>query len=64
LSAGTVTRGGNWLHDDQPTTIPDDHYFVMGDNRPHSSDSREWGLVPREKIVGKVFVCYAKCSKD
>ena len=32
------------------------HYFVLGDNRPHSSDSREFGLVPRELIRGRVDV--------
>ena len=33
-----------------------DEYFVLGDNRPFSSDSRKWGSLPRENIIGKVFV--------
>jgi len=39
-------------------TIPADSYFVLGDNRNDSEDSRYWGLVPREAIVGKPFLIY------
>ena len=38
--------------------IPPDHFFMMGDNRGQSADSREWGPVPKEWIIGNAFATY------
>lgn len=38
-----------------PHTIPPDSYYVLGDNPPRANDSRFWGAVPRENILGKVI---------
>jgi signal peptidase I len=44
-------------HDDWgPSSIPEGYYFVMGDHRNNSSDSRHWGMVPKKYIIGKVQV--------
>jgi signal peptidase I len=42
----------------EPLKIPEDHYFMMGDNRTGSCDSRRWGTVPRENLIGKVIATY------
>lgn len=58
LPKDVVTRDGAFLREGQNYTVPANDYLVFGDNREHSSDSRSWGLVARDEIVGKVFFRY------
>ncbi len=46
-----------------PYEVPEDAYFVLGDNRAQSSDSRVWGFVPKEDILGKAIFMYWKSFK-
>ncbi|MEK7148904.1 MAG: signal peptidase I [Patescibacteria group bacterium] len=50
LPRGTFTTG------DIDATVPNDQYFVMGDNRNFSSDSRRWGFLPKNLVTGRVMV--------
>jgi signal peptidase I len=44
--------------------VPPDSYFVLGDNREHSLDSRYWGFVPRENVIGRPLVIYWSMDRD
>ena len=47
----------------KPMTVPGNSFFVMGDSRDNSEDSRYWGFVPRELIIGRAMFVYWSCDR-
>lgn len=58
-----TTSPGQFLQEGESYVIPDGSVFAIGDNRGHSSDSREWGPVPYQNIVGKALFRYWPTSQ-
>ena len=56
LNEDYITNSGRYDYD--LTTVPPEHYFVLGDNRNNSFDSHLWGLLPLENIIGKAMITY------
>lgn len=63
LKPTVKTYGGSFLREGSPVTVPADSYFVIGDNRSGSSDSREWGFLPARNLIGKSYFVYWPLDK-
>ena len=58
LKPDVNTDEGAFLKEGETITVPSDEYFVMGDNRVYSSDSREWGFVKKDELIGESLFVY------
>lgn len=58
LTDTTILFPGSVVQEGVPLTVGAEEYFVMGDNRSHSSDSREFGPIERKSIIGRAFLRY------
>jgi len=58
LDSSVITNGGSYIHEGQSIILGENEYFVCGDNRTNSSDSREFGPIEMTQIKGKAWIVY------
>jgi len=58
LGSDVETSGSSYISEGEPLTVPESSFILLGDNRNNSSDSRLWGPVDKNSIVGRTFMVY------
>lgn len=64
INNDSAPRDYNFAAEGSPYIVPEDSYFVMGDSRDQSLDSRYWGVVPRNLVIGRAMIVYWSCDRS